>query len=215
MTTSRTRRALATTALALTLIPLGAAADAKTSKAPLCQDRAGSEVTKAGSYRVLRTFARSKSDPDAGILRVTSCKLGSRSAKVLVKHSSNLDSFMRVGDGAFSSGPTKVALAITVESGVALSGSVAQFDLKTGKETARARGCDIGRVWAGTTGGFAFEDGVVKVADTAGLRTAGATGATDFALGGSTLYWTEGEAVKATKVGAAPSGTLGEQGDCG
>lgn len=214
MTTSRTRLAFATTALALTLLPLGAG-EARTSKAPLCQDRAGSEVAKAGSHRVLRTFQKSKSDPDAGILRVTSCKLGSRSAKVLVKHSSDLDSFMRINDGAFSSGPVKVALAITVESGVALSGSVVQFDLKTGKETARARGCDIREVWAGTAGGFAFEDGVVKIADAGGLRTAGATGAKDFALGGNTLYWSEGEAVTSAKLGGAPTGTLGEDVDCG
>jgi hypothetical protein len=215
MTTPRSRRALLTAALALTIVPLGAGAESKTSKAPLCQDRAGTEVAEAGSYRVLRSFARSKSDPDAGILRVTSCKLGSRSAKVLVKHSSNLDSFMRITDGAFSSGPTKVALAITVESGSALSGSVVQFDLRTGKETARARGCDIRRVWAGIAGGFAFEDGTVKIADAAGLRVAGAPGATDFALGGNTLYWTEGPAVKSEKLGAAPAGDLGAQVDCG
>lgn len=215
MTISRTRRALATTALALTLMPLGAA-EAKTSKAPLCENRAGSEVvTDAGAYRVLRTFQKSKSDPDAGTLRVTSCKLGSRSAKVLVKHSSSLDSFMRINDGAFSSGATKVALAITVESGVALSGRVTQFDLKTGTSTASVSGCDIRTVWAGTAGGFAFEDGVVKIADAGGLRTAGATGATDFALGGNTLYWSEADVAKSTKLGAAPTGQLGEQVDCG
>ncbi|PTL55405.1 hypothetical protein [Paraconexibacter algicola] len=216
MTTSRTRRALATTALALALLPLGAtAADAKTSKAPLCENRAGTDLVAAGAYRVLRTFAPSKSDPDAGTLRVTTCRLGSRSANVIVKHASSLDSLMRINDAAFSSAKNKVALAITVESGSALSGRVAQFDLKTGKETAKAYGCDIREVWAGKSGGFAFEDGVVKIADAAGLRTAGAMGATDFALGGDTLYWTEGDATKSEKLGAAPSGTLGEIVDCG
>jgi len=230
MTTIAARR-LALTSLALAAagaIPVTSAvapAAAAKKKAPLCEDRPGRDLAAGGdaNYRVLRTFAQSKSDPDAGVLRVTSCKLGSRSAKVLIKHSSNLDSFMRIRSAqlggptpAGSLTPTTVTIALTVESGSSLSGRVVQYDLKTGAERASVATCDVGTVWVAKSGGFAFVDGTVKIADSTGLHAApSGAGATDFAVGGDTLYWSEGAVTKSTKLVGAPTGKLGEAVDCG
>lgn len=203
---------LATVALAgLALAPSVAAA-----RAPLCQDRSGRELAHSAKERVLekrQASVRRRGDTDVTVL---ACRFGSRAATVLYRSESRDDLVHRAQDAAITPGRF-VVVAIAGATASAGWVDIDQYDLRTGARRATVHRCAIGALWAGTSGGFAFEglDGTATVVDAAGPRSVGGVGSQDFALGGDTLYWTDTGGVRSTALRGAPRGTFGADVDCG
>lgn len=185
------------------------------ARAPVCQDRPGRELAHSSLDRVLETRQRGGRRNETTV-RVLSCRYGSRAAKQLFKAVSRDDLAYRATLAAIT--PGKYAtVAITGATASAGWVNINEYDLVTGGRVAGVYRCSVDALWAGTSGGFVFHDtpGTATVVDDAGLRTFGGAGARDFALGGSTLYWTAAGGVTSTTVGAAPHGRFGAGTDCG
>jgi hypothetical protein len=195
---------LAALALLVTAVP------AEAKRRPFCDARPGFTLADDGSHRVYETIVPVKSDPDADVTTLLSCRSGTRrKSDRLQRYQNNLDSIARVKRVALAG--RYALLTITEETGVTFGYAARVLDLRKGRRVGGGLyvdGSDGFSAFLSATGGFAvrLRGGELRAYDSAGERTL-APKSTDVAIAGSRLYWTNPDATPASTELAAPPTT--------
>lgn len=199
------RAALLMTVALIVVIPAAAQA-----KAPRCEARTGKTLSTSPAFRVFSTSEKVKGDADAVTIRVYSCRLGSRSVKLLEKLNNTIDGGL-TPKKALLNGEKYTTIIYAEETGVSAATDIFEYDLKTGKQvSAIARdGYDPIEVVMTSAGGIAvidFDKEIVAY-DKNGAKAYG-TGASALAVGASTIYWTAEGRASSIYLQGHPSGDL-------
>jgi hypothetical protein len=192
-----------TASLAL-LAALLAAAPASSATKTTCTKVKGDTVFRDRTVRLIQTVKQSKSDPDASTVALRFCKPGSKSAP------RNLFGWANSADGDISlqrvaHAGDRLALELFESAGAGEGSSVRVFELSSRRMKFTYSTEEPNFDWYLSTGGgfAALERGKVSVVDGGGPRVMAATGASQLAGSGDTVYWTEAGVAKVTQLSGA------------
>lgn len=210
----RYRSAAVLVACAAIVTTTVASADARRTT---CGRAAGSTLTWDAGYRAFTTVVKSKTDSDANTTRLYACKSGRTTIRRLQTFHNNLDGMTQLTDADVVG--HWLVVRYRWETGISegfgayrydMNGKVALFTYST--DVMDGIGVKVVASYGTASGGMAFlnEGGAVTVFDGSGKRTLAASGASDLAVSGNRVYWTDADTKPQSTVlaGAAPSGSF-------
>jgi hypothetical protein len=186
---------------ALAAIAVAAVPATAHAASPRCEAKEGDTIARNATTRVFQRVTGTVDDGQD--VRIYSCRLGTRTAILTTRFRNDLDGELRLQEAIL--GSSRYLVIVFAElTGTSDSTDVFAYDLSVPDRryfTYNRDGSRMGmQVVATRNGGVGvLDEGVVTVWDSAGRRTAAASGASELGRGATnTVYWTAGGTAAST-----------------